>query len=334
VTVPAVARLLRDHDDINVCLVGLEDEMAAALAKCGLVDHEHLTTVSATDVVKGDDSVAVALRQKRDSSMRLAINLVRDGHAQAVVSAGNTGALMALSRFALKTLPGIDRPAICTAIPTRSGPCHMLDLGANVEVEAEHLVQFALMGRALAEVEGIKSPRVGLLNIGEEEIKGNDTIKSAAQQLIALAKSEAALDHAALNYVGFVEGDGIFRGEADVVVCDGFVGNIALKTMEGVAKLVGDFVRVEAGKSLFSRLSALFALPLLRGLKNRLNPESYNGASLLGLNGVVVKSHGGTSVAGFVNALEVALREAQRDLPALIAKSMAAEITTGDGVEA
>jgi glycerol-3-phosphate acyltransferase PlsX len=232
-----------------------------------------------------------------------------------VVSAGNTGALMAISRFVLKTLPGIERPAICTAIPTRNAHCHMLDLGANVDVEVEHLVQFALMGRALAEVEGVAQPRLALLNIGEEDIKGNGTIKAAASRLAALP----------LNYVGFIEGDGIFRGEADVVVCDGFVGNVALKTMEGVARLVGEVLREQAGRGLLYKLSALLALPLLKGLKARMNPDAYNGASLVGLNGIVVKSHGGTSVAGFTNALEVALREARRDLPALIAKTMAVD---------
>lgn len=313
ITVPAVAQLLAAHADVRVCLVGLLDAMQAALTEHGLAQHARLELLAAAEVVKGSDSVAVALRQKKQSSMRLAINQVKDGRAQAVVSAGNTGALMAIARFVLKTLPGIERPAICTAIPTRDGVCHMLDLGANVDVEAEHLVQFALMGNALAGVEGHAQPRVALLNIGAEEIKGNDTIKQAAARL-------ALLD---INYVGFVEGDGVFRGEADVVVCDGFVGNVALKTMEGVARLVGDFLKQAARRNLFYKLSALCALPLLNALKGRLNPDAYNGASLVGLNGIVVKSHGGTSVAGFTNALEVALREARRDLPALIARAMA-----------
>lgn len=320
VTVPAVARLLATHGDVRICLVGLPEVMIPALAQHGLTGHERLELLEAAQVVKGSDSVAVALRQKKQSSMRLAINQVKEGRAQAVVSAGNTGALMAIARFVLKTLPGIERPAICTAIPTRDGVCHMLDLGANVEVEAAHLVQFALMGKALAEVKGVTQPRIALLNIGEEDIKGNDTIKQAATQL-------AALD---INYVGFVEGDGVFRGEADVVVCDGFVGNVALKTMEGVARLVADFLRQAANKSLLHKLSALCALPLLKALKGRLNPDAYNGASLVGLNGIVVKSHGGTSVEGFANALEVALREARRDLPALIAEAMAADAVNTD----
>lgn len=244
--------------------------------------------------------------------MRLAIDQVKAGTAQAAVSAGNTGALMAISHFVLKMLPDVERPAICTAIPTRTGYCYMLDLGANVGVEAEHLVQFALMGKALAEVEGIAQPRVALLNIGEEDIKGNDTIRQAA----------AMLAERPINYTGYIEGDGIFRGEADVIVCDGFVGNVALKTMEGVARLVGDTLRDEANSGLLYRLSALLAMPLLGRLKAKMNPDGYNGASLLGLDGIVVKSHGGASQAGFLHALEVAVGEARRDLPKLIANAM------------
>lgn len=319
VTVPAVARLLRDHGDVQVLLVGLPDVMGAAVKGAGLEGHARLALVPADEVVKGNDPVAVALRQKKRSSMRLAINLVHDGKARAVVSAGNTGALMAISRFVLKMLPGIDRPAICAAIPTRDGHCHMLDLGANVDVEAEHLVQFALMGRAIAEVNGVATPRVALLNIGEEDIKGREVIKEAALRFAGLP----------LDYTGFIEGDGIFRGEADVVVCDGFVGNVALKTMEGVAHLVANILKREAKSGPLKAISALLALPLLKALKRRLNPDDYNGASLVGLNGIVVKSHGGASVNGFHHALEVALREARRDLPALIAQTM-----NKDGVSA
>ena len=261
-----------------------------------------------------DDPVSVALRNKKDSSMRVAINQVKEGRAQAAISAGNTGALMAVSRFVLKTLKGIDRPAICTAIPTRDGHCHMLDLGANVDSEPEHLLQFALVGDAVVRaVDGIEKPRVALLNIGEEEIKGNEQIKEAAQLL---------QDNPLLNYVGFVEGDGIFRGEADVIVCDGFVGNVALKTMEGVASMIGGMIREEVSRNWLNKLSAVLALPLLGGLKSRLNPQRYNGASLVGLNGVVVKSHGGADVQGFLAALQVALHEAQRNVPALIGNAL------------
>lgn len=315
VTVPAVAQMLARHSDLHVILVGEPIALAAALKKEKLDAHPRLTVAPASEVVTMDDTVAVALRNKKDSSMRVAINQVKEGHAQAAVSAGNTGALMAVSRFVLKTLPGVDRPAICTAIPTAKGHCHMLDLGANVDAGPEDLLQFALMGQALVRaVDGAPSPRVALLNIGEEDMKGNEQIKDAA----ALLQGTEGL-----NYVGFVEGNGIFVGDVDVVVCDGFVGNVSLKTMEGVATMIGGMIREEAGRSLLRKLSTLFALPLLGGLKRRMDPNHYNGASLVGLNGVVVKSHGGTGVEGFVSALEVALLEAKRNVPALIRDALA-----------
>lgn len=314
VTVPAVAQLLKRFDEVRVLLVGDAVQVRAALDAAGLASESRVEVVHASEVVSMDDPVSVALRNKKDSSMRVAINQVKEGRAQAAISAGNTGALMAVSRFVLKTLKGIDRPAICTAIPTRDGHCHMLDLGANVDSEPEHLLQFALMGDAVVRaVDGIEKPRVALLNIGEEEIKGNEQIKEAAQLL---------LDNPLLNYVGFVEGDGIFRGEADVIVCDGFVGNVALKTMEGVASMIGGMIREEVSRSWLNKLSAVLALPLLGGLKSRLNPQRYNGASLVGLNGVVVKSHGGADVEGFLAALQVALHEAQRNVPALIGNAL------------
>lgn len=316
VTVPAVAQLLKRFSEVRVLLVGDAEQVRAALAAAGLASNERVGVVHASEVVSMDDPVSVALRNKKDSSMRVAINQVKEGRAQAAISAGNTGALMAVSRFVLKTLKGIDRPAICTAIPTRDGHCHMLDLGANVDSEPEHLLQFALMGDAVVRaVDGIEKPRVALLNIGEEEIKGNEQIKEAAHLL---------QDNPLLNYVGFVEGDGIFRGEADVIVCDGFVGNVALKTMEGVASMIGGMIREEVSRSWLNKLSAVLALPLLRGLKSRLNPQRYNGASLVGLNGVVVKSHGGADVEGFLAALQVALHEAQRNVPALIGNALPA----------
>lgn len=310
VTIPAVAEALRRHAGLHVVLVGLTDEMAGPLRQHGLEDHPRLRVVAATQVVSMEDPVAVALRNRRDSSMRLAINQVREGYAGAAVSAGNTGALMAISRFVLKTLPGIDRPAICTAIPHDNGHCHMLDLGANVDAEPEHLLQFALMGAAAVRaVDGIEAPRVALLNIGEEDIKGSERIKQAAALLEA---------HPSLHYTGFIEGNGIFRGEADVVVCDGFVGNVALKTMEGVASMLGGMIREEIGRNPLTKLAGLLSLPWLRGLKQRMNPQRYNGASLLGLNGIVVKSHGNADQEGFVSALEVAAREAERNVPGLI----------------
>ena len=317
VTVPAVARVLASHPDLHVILVGDPAAMTPVIKKEGLEGHPRVTVTPASEVVTMDDPVAVALRNKKDSSMRVAVNQVKDGHAQAAVSAGNTGALMAVSRFVLKTLPGVDRPAICTAIPTASGHCHMLDLGANVDSEPRHLLQFALMGQAVVRaVDGQKRPKVALLNIGEEDIKGNEQIKEAA------ALMQQTQD---LNYVGFVEGDGIFLGDVDVVVCDGFVGNVSLKTMEGVAKMIGGMIREETRRSPLRLLSGLFALPLLGGLKKRMNPDRYNGASLVGLNGVVVKSHGGTSVEGFACALEVAVLEARRNVPALIRDALAPE---------
>ncbi|MEE4251302.1 MAG: phosphate acyltransferase PlsX, partial [Alcanivoracaceae bacterium] len=235
--------------------------------------------------------------------------------AQAAVSAGNTGALMAISRFVLKTLPGIERPAICAPIPTRKGQCHMLDLGANVDSEPQHLLQFAIMGSALVRaVDQIENPRVALLNIGEEDIKGNEQIKDAARLLEA---------HPQLNYVGFVEGNGIFQGDVDVVVSDGFVGNVALKTMEGVASMISHMIREEIAQSWLNKFSGLMALPVLRGLKHRLDPQRYNGASLVGLNGIVVKSHGGADINGFLSALQVAVHEADRNVPALIGAGLA-----------
>lgn len=316
VTVPAVAQLLKQFSEVRVLLVGDAEQVREAVKRAGLASEARVEVVHASEVVSMDDPVSVALRSKKDSSMRVAINQVKEGRAQAAISAGNTGALMAVSRFVLKTLKGIDRPAICTAIPTRDGHCHMLDLGANVDSEPEHLLQFALMGDAVVRaVDGIEKPRVALLNIGEEEIKGNEQIKEAAHLL---------QDNPLLNYVGFVEGDGIFRGEADVIVCDGFVGNVALKTMEGVASMIGGMIREEVSRSWLNKLSAVLALPLLGGLKSRLNPQRYNGASLVGLNGVVVKSHGGADVEGFLAALQVALHEAQRNVPALIGNALPA----------
>jgi glycerol-3-phosphate acyltransferase PlsX len=321
VTVPAVARILRRRPQLQIQLVGDAATINEQLNRAGLADSARVTVIHATQVVAMDDPVNVALRNRRDSSMRIAINQVRSGHAHAAISAGNTGALMAVSRFVLKTLPGIDRPAICTAIPHEQGQCHMLDLGANVDVESQHLLQFALMGDALARaVEGLDQPRVSLLNIGEEAIKGSDTVKEAAERFEA---------DPVLHYDGFVEGDGVFKGEADVVVCDGFTGNVALKTMEGVASMLGGMIRAEINRTVLTRVAGLLSLPWLRKLKTRMNPERYNGASLLGLDGIVVKSHGGADVDGFASALEVAAREAQRNVPALIRHHLGAD-DTGD----
>src|SRR6266536_5690733 len=258
---------------------------------------------------------ADALRRKKDSSMRVAINLVKEGAAQACVSAGNTGALMAISRFVLKTLPGIDRPAIASQLPTRKGVTTALDLGANVNCTPQQLVQFAVMGSALvAAVDGIERPTVGLLNIGEEDIKGNEVVKQAAEMLKT----------SGLNFYGNVEGDDIYKGTTDVVVCDGFVGNVALKTSEGLALMLSDFLREEFTRNPSRKLLALFALPVLRAFKRRVDPRRYNGATLLGLKGVVVKSHGGADALAFQNAIAKAHAEVTHGVLDRIAKRMSA----------
>ena len=246
--------------------------------------------------------------------MRVAINLVKEGKADACVSAGNTGALMAISRFVLKTLPGIDRPAICAVMPTISGHTHILDLGANVDCTPENLLQFGLMGASLvAAIEHKEKPTVGILNIGEEEIKGNEMVKQAAELLKA----------SGLNFVGNVEGDGIYKGEAEVIVCDGFVGNVALKTAEGLAQMLSSFLRQEFGRNLLTRLIALLALPVLKNFKKRVDHRRYNGATLLGLKGVVIKSHGSADVFSFNNALKRAAQEARSGVLARISERIA-----------
>ena len=252
--------------------------------------------------------------------MRVAINLVKGGEAAAAVSAGNTGALMATARFVLKTLPGIDRPAICTTLPTVHGHVHMLDLGANVDCTPEQLVQFAIMGSILVRaVEGKPNPRVALLNIGEEDIKGNETVKRAAELLRA----------GQVNYCGYVEGDEIYTGDMDVIVCDGFVGNVALKTSEGLARMMTHYMRQEFKRNALTRLAGLMALPVLRAFRRRLDPRRYNGASLVGLNGIVIKSHGGADRLAFSHAIIEALTEARREVPRHIGEVLAAMTARG-----
>ncbi len=313
VTVPAALSILRENPRLIVILVGQEALIQPYLKDLNPQLASRVNIVHTDEMVTMDDKVAVALRNKRNSSMRLAINLVHEKKAQACVSAGNTGALMAISRFVLKTHANIDRPAIMSALPTQKGHCHMLDLGANVESEAHHLVQFAHMGSIVAQaLEGVERPRVALLNIGEEEIKGNDLIKEAHQLLKA----------SSLNYIGYVEGDGIFKGEADVVVCDGFVGNIALKTTEGVAKMMASFIKEEIQRNWLTKITGVIAYPIWKGLKKRMDPGSYNGASLVGLTGIVVKSHGSADIASFAQAIRVAMKETEQDVPSLIAAKM------------
>jgi glycerol-3-phosphate acyltransferase PlsX len=295
VTVPAAVSFVRSHPDAHLLLVGIESAVRAQLKKSKAVDEPRLTVVSATEVVEMDDPVEVAMRKKKDSSMRVAINLVKAGEAQTCISAGNTGALMAVSRYVLKTLPGIERPAIAFAMPSEKGYTTVLDLGANVDCEPQHLLQFAEMGHALvAALEGKERPTIGLLNIGEEMIKGNETIKRAGELLRA----------STLNFYGNVEGNDIYKGTTDVVVCDGFVGNVALKTSEGLAKMLTDIIREEFSRSFATKLMALVAMPVLKRFKRRVDPAQYNGAALLGLRGLVIKSHGSAEAYGFEWAIK------------------------------
>lgn len=303
-TIPAALDTLKRHANINLLLLGDETEIAQKLT--GDFDARRIEIQHTSQVVTMDDSLALALRGKRDSSMRQSINAVKQGKADACVSAGNTGALMATAHYVLKTLPGIDRPAISTSIPAIQGHTHMLDLGANVNSTAEHLFQFAVMGSVLANaVDNIESPRIGLLNIGAEAIKGNDQVKEASRML----------KNSGLNYCGFVEGDGIFSDAADVVVCDGFVGNVSLKSSEGVARMISHYMREEFSKNVFNKLAGLIAMPVLKAFKQRIDPRQYNGASLLGLQGIVVKSHGSADAFSFQRAIEIAILEVAKDIP-------------------
>ncbi|WP_090231261.1 phosphate acyltransferase PlsX [Pseudomonas kuykendallii] len=304
--VPASISCLAESPSLHVVLVGQTALLEEIIARHPGVDRSRLHIKHAGEVVGTNERPSQALRGKPDSSMRVALELVRDGYAQACVSAGNTGALMALSRHLLKTLPGIDRPAMVTAIPTRTGSCHLLDLGANVDCSAEQLYQFAVMGVVAAEALGTPHPRVALLNIGTEEIKGNQQVKLAAS---LLQKGEG------LNFIGYVEGDGLYRGEADVVVCDGFVGNILLKSSEGLVSLVSSRLEALFRSGVTSRLVGVLALPLLRRLQAELAPARHNGASFLGLQGIVVKSHGSAGQEGFQSAIRRAVVEVRENLP-------------------
>ena len=313
VIVPAAINALKKHEDLNLILVGDRVKIEFEFKQGSYKQSERLTIHHAAQVVEMNEPPAQALRNKKDSSMRVAINLVKDNQAQACVSAGNTGALMATARYVLHTLAGIDRPAIITTLPSLNGHTHMLDLGANVDCKAENLFQFAVMGSVLASaVDDIKSPRVGLLNVGSEAIKGNDQVKEA----------NVLLQNSTLNYIGYVEGDDIFCGEVDVIACDGFVGNVSLKTSEGVAKLISSYAKKSFTKNLFTKFIALLATPVLNEFKNSIDPRRYNGASLLGLKGVVIKSHGGADAFSFENAISVAYIEAKKSVPTLIDKQL------------
>ncbi len=317
VTVPAALDFVSRHDDARVLLVGQREAIEAGLARARRPDTQRLEVRHAPEVVTMDEAPASALRGKRESSMRLAVELVKSGDAQAAVSAGNTGALMAISRFVLKTLPGIDRPAIVSVLPTMAGgTTYMLDLGANVDCEPQHLYQFAVMGSTLVSaLEHKERPSVGLLNIGVEDIKGNELVKQASE----------LLRRSTLNFIGNVEGDGIYKGVADVVVCDGFVGNVALKTTEGLAQMLGSFLREEFTRNVFTRLAALVAWPVLAAFRRRVDHRRYNGATLVGLRGIVVKSHGSADAFSFRRAIERALEEAQNDVVARISRRLEPE---------
>lgn len=304
--IPAAIYILEKYEDLKLILVGREEVIRSILTENAAKEGDNLVVQHASEVVEMHDSPSTAMRNKKDSSMRVAADLVKDGVAHACVSAGNTGALMAISRYVLKMLPGIDRPAICATMPGIKGHTHILDLGANVNPNSEQLFQFAVMGVELTKaVENIKDPSVGLLNIGEEEIKGNDMVKQAA----------ALLAGSHINYIGFVEGNDFYTGKVDVIVCDGFTGNIALKASEGVAQLLTHHARNEFNKTLYGKLSALVSLPVLNAIRKSIDPRRYNGASLLGLKGIVVKSHGSADKLSFAHAIEEAVIEVKKNVP-------------------
>ena len=313
VTVSAAKHFLKRNQGVHILLVGDETRIKQELGNVSRELKPRLQIQHTTEVVEMDESPALALKKKKDSSMRVAINQVKLGNAQACVSAGNTGALMATSRFVLKTLPGIDRPAIITTLPSLRGHIHMLDLGANVDSPPELLLQFAVMGSILVKaVENNPSPSVALLNIGVEDIKGNNIIKQTAE----------LMKQSNLNYQGFVEGDSIYTGDVDVIVCDGFVGNVALKTSEGLAQLISQIMREEFKSNILRKIAAVVAWPVVRAMKKRVDHRRYNGATFIGLNGTVVKSHGGADELAFAAAINEAYVEANKNLPERISEEL------------
>lgn len=317
VVIPAAVHVVKKIKDIRIILVGDEARLHDFAKQHDIDLNERFEIEHASQVVEMHEDPRHAVRKKKDSSMRVAINLVKDGRAQAAVSAGNTGALMATAKFVLKTVPGIDRPAICTTIPSYGGHTHMLDLGANVDSSAEHMFQFAIMGSVLAEaIDNTHEPKVGLLNIGSEDSKGNAQVKAANK----------LLKDGSFNYIGYVEGDDIYTDKVDVVVCDGFVGNVSLKTMEGVAKMISTMMREEFKSSLLSMLAGLIAMPVLNRFKKRVDPRMYNGASMLGLDGIVIKSHGSADMLSYANAIEIAILEVEKSVPEHIRECMEPEL--------
>lgn len=314
VVVPAALDSIERNPALRVILVGDRSVLPGYLGDAGMRYGDRLVVHHASERVEMHESPSKALRFKKDSSMRVAIDLIKAGVADACVSAGNTGALMAIAKFVLKTLPGIDRPAIISAVPAVKGHTHVLDLGANVDCSAQHLLQFAVMGYELVRaVEDKENPRVGLLNIGEEEIKGNEQVKQAAR---LIAESH-------INFVGYVEGNDLYSGNVDIVVTDGFVGNVALKTSEGLAKMVSQLIRQQFDANWWTRLAGLVALPVLNAFKQQIDPRQYNGASLVGLRGIVIKSHGNADRMAFANAIGIASKEVDKAVPDRIAERVA-----------
>lgn len=319
VTVPASLAFLDAHVNAELALVGQLEVLQKHPQFAQLQAHPRCQVITATEVVAMDDPIEIALRRKKNSSMRVAVNQVKEGAAQAAVSAGNTGALMAIARYVLKTMDGIDRPAIATQLPNgKGGATTVLDLGANVDCTEDHLLQFAVMGSALvAAISNNPSPSVGLLNIGEEVIKGSEVIKKAGELLRSAANSGD------LNFYGNVEGNDIFKGTTDIVVCDGFVGNVALKTSEGLASMIGGFMKKEFSRNIFTKIAAIVAYPVLTAFKNRMDHRRYNGAALLGLQGLVFKSHGSADVFAFERALSRAYDAASNNLLELVRERIA-----------
>lgn len=313
VTIPASLQCLKNSANLRIIFVGDEKVIKECIEAQGQQNSNRIRIQHASQKVEMDDSPAKVLRTKKDSSMRVAIDLVRSGEADACVSAGNTGALMATARFVLKMIPGIDRPAIISTLPSVFGHTHVLDLGANVDSSAEHLFQFGVMGSELVKaIDGIDNPTLGLLNIGEEDMKGNEQVKMAAQ----------LFDASHLNYIGFVEGTALNAGSSkvDLIVTDGFVGNVALKSIEGAAKMIGDALKEAFKKNLLTKLTAFLVMPVLKNFKKRIDPRLYNGATFLGLRGTVIKSHGGADVVAFANAVQIAEVEIEKDIPKKISE--------------
>lgn len=317
VVVPAAVQILRKQKNLFLTLVGDSTILKHELGNLPAHLAQRVDIHHASQVVAMDENPAHALKNKKDSSMRVAINLVKQNAVDACVSAGNTGALMATARYVLKTLPGIDRPAIISALPSIKGHVHMLDLGANVDSTPQQLLQFAVMGSILTSaIDNIEKPTVGLLNVGSEAIKGNNIIK----------KTAALFAESDINYVGFIEGDDIFKGTVDVVVCDGFVGNVTLKATEGTAKMIKFYAKKSFERNLYSRFVATLAMPVLLDLRQRMDPRRYNGASLLGLRGIVIKSHGSADIISFAYAIEEAINQVKNDIPSRISQQLATKL--------